>query len=300
MALPLPLDINTIADLTLSSQPEGEKQKGNSKLGKILINSALELSQTMLPLVLTYAQQLNIDPNAESIPDLCPSITVLEKILNPVNNIIDKLNSTSETLDKISQLLTITGTSAATLQTTADIISTVLPTLQAAIIAIPPPGLPGAVVGAVDILDFVNKNIIFTKDGNPRIPPILASVGAAGIGVVVLSTTISNIVAILNKIISILQKCLPNSNINQLSSIVNQIDNSINKSSQTENQTTYQGFIIKIEEKDYSPTVKQQRAIGQNYQGITLISTPYSFTTNPQTLINELKFIIDRDNLKAY
>jgi hypothetical protein len=46
--------------------------------------------------------------------------------------------------------------------------------------------------------------------------------------------------------------------------------------------------------------VKQRRAVGQNYQGINLISTPYSFTTNTQTLINELKLIIDRDNLKAY
>jgi hypothetical protein len=46
--------------------------------------------------------------------------------------------------------------------------------------------------------------------------------------------------------------------------------------------------------------VKQKRAVGQNYQGITLITTPYSFTTNSQTLINELKFIIDRDKLKAY
>lgn len=300
MALSLPLNINTISELTANSQPENEKQKGNSKLGKILINSALELSQTMLPLVLTYAQQLNIDPNGESIPDLCPSTSILEKILPPVNNMIDKLNSTSDFLDKTGQILTITSAGASTLQTLANTISNTLPTLQAAVIAIPPPGLPGAVVGAVDVLDFINKNIIFAKDGTPRIPPILASVGAAGIGVVLLSTTISNIVAILNKIISLIQKCLPNATLDGLSDKVDQIINSIVQAQTTQNQTTYKGFIIKIEEKDYSPTVKQRRAIGQNSQEITLISTPYSFTTNQQTLIDELKFIIDRDNLKAY
>jgi hypothetical protein len=300
MSLPLPLDINIISELTANSQPESEKQKGNAKLGKILINSALELSQTMLPLVLTYAQQLNIDPNGETIPDLCPSLVVLEKIVIPVNNIIDKINTTSDFLNKTGQILTISAAGASTLQSLANLISSTLPTLQAAIVAIPPPGLPGAVVGSVDILDFNNKNIILANDGTPKLPPILASVGAANIGVVLLSTTINNIVSILNKIISLLQKCLPNTNIDNLSDTVNQIINSVIQSSLTQSQTTYNGFIINIEEKDYSPTVKQRRAVGQNYQGITLISTPYSFTVNKQTLINELKLIIDRDNLKAY
>ena len=296
----LPLDISLISELTFDSQPDSEKQKGNSKLGKILINKALELSQTAAPLVLSYAQQLNINPNGESLPDLCPSIETINKILPPLNNIIDELNTTGETLDKISQLLNLTSAGAATLQTTANIISTTLPILQSAIIAIPPPGLPGVVVGAVDVLDFVNKNIIFDKDGTPRIPPILASVGAAGIGVALLSTTISNVISTLNKIISLIQRCIPKVDINTLSSTVLQITNSVEQAKTTQQQTTYQGFIIKIEEKDYSPTVKQRRAVGQNYQGITLISTPYSFTTNNQTLIDELKFIIDRDNLKAY
>ena len=66
------------------------------------------------------------------------------------------------------------------------------------------------------------------------------------------------------------------------------------------NLSTYQGFIFEIEEVPFSPTVNRKRALGKNQDGITLIQTELSFTPSDKVLIDELKFIIDRDNLKAY
>jgi hypothetical protein len=293
----LPLDIEQFSTLISSAQPDSEKQKGTAKLGKILTGMGIELAQSSLPLILTYAQQLNIDPNGENLPDVCPSTDIINNILPPLNNIITTLNTTSETFNKIQKYLTLLNTGVVTSLNIAKTINTTLPILQAAIQAIPIP--PGALVGADSVLTYIKENILFGEDGTPRLPPIAAGVGSAGIGITIFISVLDSITAVIKKIISLIQICLPQASINTLSDTINNITNSTN---QTNNptQTLYQGFIINIEEKDYSPTVKQKRAVGQNYQGITLITTPYSFTTNSQTLINELKFIIDRDKLKAY
>jgi hypothetical protein len=293
----LPLDIEQYSTLISSAQPDSEKQKGTAKLGKILTGMGIELAQSSLPLILTYAQQLNIDPNGENLPDVCPSTDIINNILPPLNNIITTLNTTSETFNKIQKYLTLLNTGVVTSLNIAKTINTTLPILQAAIQAIPIP--PGALVGSDSILTYIKENILFGEDGTPRLPPIASGVGSAGIGITIFISVLDSITAVIKKIISLIQICLPQASINTLSDTINNITNSTN---QTNNptQTLYQGFIINIEEKDYSPTVKQRRAVGQNYQGITLITTPYSFTTNSQTLINELKFIIDRDKLKAY
>jgi hypothetical protein len=293
----LPLDIEQYSTLISSAQPDSEKQKGTAKLGKILTGMGIELAQSSLPLILTYAQQLNIDPNGENLPDVCPSTDIINNILPPLNNIITTLNTTSETFNKIQKYLTLLNAGVVTSLNIAKTINTTLPILQAAIQAIPIP--PGALVGTYSVLTYIKENILLGEDGTPRLPPIAAGVGSAGIGITIFISVLDSITAVIKKIISLIQICLPQASINTLSDTINNITNSTN---QTNNptQTLYQGFIINIEEKDYSPTVKQRRAVGQNYQGITLITTPYSFTTNPQTLINELKFIIDRDKLKAY
>jgi len=57
---------------------------------------------------------------------------------------------------------------------------------------------------------------------------------------------------------------------------------------------------LEIETRAFTPRVDQSRAVGKNNQGIVLVTTDYSFASDPNVLIDEIKFIIDRDNLKAY
>ena len=63
--------------------------------------------------------------------------------------------------------------------------------------------------------------------------------------------------------------------------------------------TIYKGFTFEIVDKYFSPTLNQKIGQARNKQGIVLLQTEPSFTQDPKVLIEELKLIIDRDNLKA-
>lgn len=67
----------------------------------------------------------------------------------------------------------------------------------------------------------------------------------------------------------------------------------------TDNDSSYKGFNLEIEERDFSPTLKQRRAIAVNPSGIVEAATEFSFATDEGVLIEDLKLIIDEQNLRA-
>ncbi len=66
---------------------------------------------------------------------------------------------------------------------------------------------------------------------------------------------------------------------------------------------SYKGFTFILKEEnnvDYQVgVIKRNYAAGLDKQGVELLRSEASFASDPQILIEELKFIIDRDNLKA-
>ena len=107
-----------------------------------------------------------------------------------------------------------------------------------------------------------------------------------------IKTTI-NLLKILDIIILL---CDQYANLLNANSSLTNITTQLNES---KNDETYKGFTFKIEEVPFNERLIRKRAIGINKSGIKLIETQLSFTLDNQTLINELKLIIDRDNLKA-
>jgi len=238
---------------------------------------------------------------ADSCPN--PNSPAIKKIITIRNGLVVSLNTIGKQLDNITK--TITGLS--TFLNLTEIVITSLDTAKTLLSAgskfIPsPPGVPGVITSGLADLETIIRKKLFTPTGEAKLPKIAGSIAAAAIPISIINIYIQQLVGILSALDIKLKQCVPN----QVNDLLPISDNIISISAQqiqanaTINQTTYNGFLIEIETVPYTPTVNRYRAVGKNQSGIVLVQTDLSFTLEPQILINELKLIIDKDNLKAY
>ena len=280
-----------------SNLPEDLKLKGAGKIGQLISDQGVKVSTLMLPLALDFANKLGIDPNSTSLPDVCPSPDTLNTVLPSLNNLIDDLNQTGILITDLTKIIGSVSLGGQLLQTTSETLNTLLPSLTAAIAVIPPPGLPGAVVGAVDTVDFINKKILFKKDGTPQIPPILSSVNSATLSLVVTSGFILILTTLLEKIVTLLKQCYPDININNVNSNILSLAESAKPKTSENKLDGYKGFNLEIVEIPYNDSLIQRKAVARNQSGEIVLQTELSFTTDNNVLVLELKNLIDQSGL---
>ena len=283
---------NIDVEALLKSIPDSLKPQGSAKLGNIIYDKGKVIQQLLTPIATKLLTDA-ISPN-----DICVPQTTLDKLIFERNALVGQLNNIGTSLDIITK--SITG-----LNTYFNLVVTIINTISVAKTVISAaakltPLIPGAVPAALSDLEDAKNKLIFTNTGTSKLDKIQSSITTSAISVSLVNGYILSIVNTLNSLDAILIKCSPNSTFVPISKGINDSADVQRQAEVTLNQTTYQGFIIEIQEVPYTPTVIRRRAIGKNQQGIILIQTELSFTTNPLTLINELKSIIDRYNLKAY
>jgi hypothetical protein len=238
------------------------------------------------------------------IPLSCPPQSVIKEIIDTRNRLLTFLEKLGQTLQRVTQGLVIASVG---LNLTSNILKvlrsikiSLLATQDALATSAPALPAPSVLTGTSAKTDNISNNIKFTFKGTPKLDKIEAGINSVAPYVAVASYTINLAVSLLRLLDLFLYKCAIEDNITPISNNLSSISNRQEQADNTLNQTSYQGFIIEIEEVPFSPTVIRKRAIGVNQSGIKLIETPLSFTTEPSLLVEELKFIIDRDNLKAY
>jgi hypothetical protein len=282
------VDSTLIQDAT----PEDQKPKGTSTLPLLIFSLGSQIPQIIQPSLQGLIQKYI--PN----PDICPSSITLNELISQRNNIVVSLNSIGlrvsqlgESITVISNFLNITLGVITTIDTASIIASAAAKLI---------PLIPGAIPAALNDAQTLIRKITFDQKGNSRLSKVQSSISNSALVISILGTYILKSKELIDQIDKYINQCNINSELESISKDINDIASAQLQAQQTNNQITYNGFIIEIEEVPFTPTVNRRRALGKNQQGIVLIQSELSFTTDNQTLINELKLIIDRDNLKAY
>jgi hypothetical protein len=283
---------NIDVEALLKSIPDSLKPQGSAKLGNIIYDKGKVIQQLLNPI----ANKLLSDA---TLPEgVCVPQVTLDRLILERNALVGQLNDIGASLDTITKSITGLNTYFNLVVTIINTISVAKTVISAAAKVVPL--IPGAVPAALSDLEDAKNKLVFTNTGTSKLDKIQSSITTSAISISLVNGYILSIVNILNSLDSILAKCSPNSTYLPISKGINDSADAQRQAETTLNQTTYNGFIIEIEEVPYTPTVTRRRALGKNQQGIILIQTELSFTTNPLTLISELKSIIDKDNLKAY
>ena len=284
--------------------PDGLKEKGLAVLGTLVTNQSMVFANQMIPA---------LEKKLEEFDEGCPTPEEIKKIINIRNNITQQANSISKTLDKVTK--TVNKTSA-TVNTLVGIIKGLkIARIGASVAAkLIPVGLPGAVPAALNDFDAVIAEKTFDIEGNSKITPIADAINGIAVPIALISFYISKFLSLISILDALIGDCSsngggsnggsnisdnPNLVLSPISEDLITIAATQDQAEQSPNLSLYQGFILEIEVVPYSPTVDRRRAIGKNQSGIVMIQTELSFTPIDQVMINELKFIIDRDNLRA-
>lgn len=292
---------NITASLSSSDQP-----KGIAKISTFLVNKIQSLQTKVLPSFNLIASELGIKnfgtPN-EELPTTCPTPEQLTTILQIRDGIVSQLNETSKLIQKYSgvfnKLLDGINAQIAIILNSKQVkkaVSTTQKIISAAAKAIPF-GLPGAIpaslsdlAAAANSLDNLIKNIQFDDLGNPKLTAQLGNFNAGFATLSYLDTVIQSLILKLNSIDTVLLRC---------GATLAPLDPALQQVAENSSDILYKGFILKVEEIKFNDTLTQKQGVAYNKSGIALLKTDASFTSDIQTLINTLKFIIDKDNLKA-
>ena len=286
-------DIN--ANQIQNATPSDLKAAGIAKLPFLITTAGNQIITIIQPSLNNLITQFVEKYNAQGV---CLSQEELNQLKQQRDSIVSSLNKIGRTLN----VVTISLTGLSSFLTLLDLAIKGIETAKivAKIAAASFPALAATLPTTLNTLNQAKTQILIDNKGNSRLAKLSAVIGGATLAASLVGSYILKATESLKAIDFVLKTCDPNTTLDPISKEIEDISTTQLQAQQTQNQTTYEGFIIEIEEIPYAPNVTRRRAIGKNQQGIVLIQTELSFTTDNQTLINELKLIIDRDNLKGY
>jgi hypothetical protein len=271
----------------------------------VIITNVEKLVQQMVPTIAQIAEKTGIQnigqPNMQ-MPSACLLPNDLQDILKLRNNLINKLNTTSKIIESLSKSLnplsTILNTTSKTLQTVR---TTRIATNAGLALITPPLVVPGAIPAAIniakDLEEFLTPQITIAKNTITSITTALDYANNVIFKLLQMLKAIDQYLAGCN--IQLPESPAVNSYVAQVDQQYTDIQNNQDNQGNQGNLEVYEGFTLAIVEEPFTPTVNRRKAVAKNSQGIILLSTPLTFSTDNQTLLTAIKLIIDSNDLKA-
>lgn len=280
------------------------------KLTNIFNKQKENLKRTLFPAILVIIAKFGpnivhsilsgkINPLEDKV---CPSKEELQNAINKRNQLVRQLNNIYKIVRTIAKVLKVTNALVLGLKiglTIAQVLSAI-------------PTTPFTPFGLKPFYSGLTEKAFKTIDKRLEIAGIavtILTIVAATIG-----ATLAAIIRLLESLDFMIQDCAQQINEqgeftlsfveinNELNSFVDpttgQIDSTIDPL--TGEPLPYKGFTFEIKvdtSQDFQ--YPKRYAIARNIQGIQVLRSESSFASNPDVLIEELKFIIDRDNLRA-
>lgn len=243
---------------------------------------------------------------------------LISKVFEVVNEILDKLKDTCpppETIKKLVKSINSVKAVVASIEKKIDKIEKLTPILDAAIVIIkiyldfqyhlrpdfvtlPITGYPGTPTGAKRQTQ-INNLQRKIRNTERVLKDLTAAKKTITLAVATTKTTLGPILGIIQIIESLLEACLTNQSLTDeerrslIQGIQDKTDNILIRGIEytSAKGTTY---TIKITSDPNSPQIAPKRqAIAQDFRGITVLTGPSSFASDPNILIEELKFRID-------
>jgi hypothetical protein len=220
----------------------------------------------------------------------CPSSATIQSIIKKRNLLVNQINGIYKTTSTLTKVLGITNTVLTTIQLGIQLAkSNPYPAT-----GVPPLGLPPLTSGAqTTIASYVAKLENQLKVINKNVSTITITVGS-------FSVLLGTILKFLSVLDVITQYCAEDQIMNfeaindEINALANPTVVATQNNSDKSNINTYKGFTlgVKIDEKNESKYIRRY-AVAQNKQGVPVLRTDSSFTSDPAVLISQLKFIID-------
>lgn len=281
------------------------------KIASFFAKQKENLKAVMLPFILGIIASFgpsivnSILTNKKNALDdmVCPDPEKIKRAIRMRNKLVRDLNKSYKIIRTVSKILNVTNALLIGLRIGLSILQilTAIPTTP-----FTPFGLKEFYSGLVE------KGFKISEDNlkKAKINITILSILVGTIGVV-----LGAILDLLNKLDFMLQSCSeeinsetgePNVSFIEINNELNTyIDSSTNQIEDiidplTNKPLPYKGFTFEIK-NDTSQNFQYPKryAIARNIQGIQVLRSESSFASSPEILIEELKFVIDKDNLRA-